>query len=231
MANKDLHTYDPRKHPHRRAWVAAAVALLSLQAALGVRFVQVSVRQEKLHDEWEDDFEDLGIVCTVVASTVTTKGYAYYFAVPGVSNYSFAYSNLTTADEWTGAGYKKSKTIETDADPPVPSRKELGAFSRCWRPAKAKVHKTFDCGDNSDCYKIFDPEDDLKQDLDHWYFFRVIGLLFCGVAVFFAVFLLAFFLFLASGFRGDDGAVGAGVADEAASGAFELKAPPEEAGV
>ncbi|KAH8057300.1 hypothetical protein JL722_6953 [Aureococcus anophagefferens] len=189
MAADELHKFDPEKHKHRRVWVAVAATLLALQAALAVRFVQVSVRQEKQRNLDDEDFDFLGVVCNVAASTATSGGYAYYFAVPGLS-----------------------KTIEADDDDPTPDKKAIGELSGCWAPKKT-VDETFDCGDDADCYKIFDPDDDLKHAGKHWFFFRAIGLFFGAVALFFTVFLVAFFAFVSGGFRaapeggGDDAEV------------------------
>jgi hypothetical protein len=212
MAADELHKFDPAKHKHRRVWVAVAATLLALQAALAVRFVQVSVRQEKQRNLDDEDFDFLGVVCNVAASTATSGGYAYYFAVPGVTNLSFAYDNETSAAAWAAAGYKLSKTIAADDDDPTPDKKAIGELSGCWAPKKT-VDETFDCGDDADCYKIFDPDDDLKHAGKHWFFFRVIGLFFGTVALFFTVFLAAFFAFVNGGFRaapeggGDDAEV------------------------
>lgn len=187
------------KHKHRRVWVSFAIVLLALQAAVGIKFMQLSVRQENLAD-WEDEFDDLGIVCTVVEKMSLTNGYAYMFAVPGVTNLTAKTGNWTTEAEWLDSGYKKSKSISSTEDDPTPDKRVVGELSRCWRPTK-KVHKTFSCGNNNDCYKIFDPKDDLKYSQNRWYLFRCIGLFFCGTALFGTTFLISFFGFVNYGFR------------------------------
>ena len=194
------YVYDPERHAHRRVWVSLAVVLLCLQAALGIKFVQLSVRQEALAD-WEDEFDDLGTVCRVAGVAEMARGYAYYFSVPGVTNASARATNATAFDDWRAAGYKISKTIASSDDDPTPHKREVGALTRCWRPTSSRVHATFSCGDNRDCYKIFDPEDDLKHTGGRWFVFRCVGLFLCAVAFFFAVFLGAFFGFLNAGFR------------------------------
>lgn len=197
------YVFDPEKHPHRRVWVSLALVVLGLQAALGIKFVQLSVRQERLAD-WEDEFSDLGVVCRVAAVADAPRGYAYYFAVPGVTNATAAISNSTTADAFAGLGYKRSKTIASSDDDPAPPRHQVRDLTRCWRPTKNRVHKTFSCGDNRDCYKIFNPKDDLKHGKGRWFLFRCLGIFLCGSAVFFFVFLASFFAFLDCGFRGGD---------------------------
>ena len=138
MAADELHKFDPAKHKHRRVWVAVAATLLALQAALAVRFVQVSVRQEKQRNLDDEDFDFLGVVCNVAASTATSGGYAYYFAVPGVTNLSFAYDNETSAAAWAAAGYKLSKTIAADDDDPTPDKKAIGELSEAKDDAEAQ---------------------------------------------------------------------------------------------
>lgn len=195
------YVFDPERHAHRRVWVSLAVALLCLQAALGIKFVQLSARQKKLVDLEEDEFDDLGTVCRVAGVAPMARGYAYYFSVPGATNATARVGNATSFDGWRAAGYKVSKTIASSDDDPAPHKRVVGALTRCWRPASTRVHATFSCGDNRDCYKIFDPKDDLKHTGRRWFLFRCLGFLFCGVALFFTVFLGAFFGFLSAGFR------------------------------